>query len=167
MPDLFLFARPERKQQYLHVFGQRAERNTFEKMTGSIAKFNVILGAKPEELADLDKAAPQIESYLRWTAAPFGILTNGRCWGLYRQQSGGGRDYYEIDLINLLNAIQAGEQDDEAFSFFYHLFPKDAFPPAENLSDASDGAPYFLYQALGSSQLVTNYVSEQLPKEGF
>ena len=81
--DMFLFARPEKKQQYLHVFGQRAERNTFENMTGSIAKFNVIVEAKPEELADLDKAAPQIQSYLRRTAAPFGILTNGRCWQLY------------------------------------------------------------------------------------
>ena len=47
-------------------------------MTGSIAKFNVILEAKPEKLADLDKAAPQIQVYLRRTAARFGILTNGR-----------------------------------------------------------------------------------------
>ena len=62
-------------------------------------------------------------------------------------------------------------QDDEAlltaFSFFHEILRKDAFPPADDASDASDGAPYFLYQALRSSQLVTNYASEQLPKEGF
>ena len=115
-PDMFLFARPEKKQQYLHVFGQRAERNAFENMTGSIAKFNVILEAKPEKLAEMDRAAPLIQSYLRRTTAPFGNLTNGHCWGLYRQQSGSGHHYYEVNLINLLKAIQAGEQDDGAFS---------------------------------------------------
>ena len=67
----------------------------------------------------------------------------------------------------MLNAIQAGEQDDEAFSFIYDFFRKDTFPPADDACDASDGAPYFLYRAVGSSQLVTDYASEQLPKEGF
>ena len=127
-PDMFLFAHPEKKQQYLHVFGQIGQRNRFENMTGSIAKFNVVLEAKAEKLGDVEKAAPQIQWYLRRTTAPFGILTNGRCWRLCPRRGGSGCHYYEVDWIRLLKAIQVGEQDDEAFSFFYGI-PWSKKPP--------------------------------------
>ena len=133
-------------------------------MSGSIGTFNIILEAKAESEDDLDKHAPQIQSYLRRSTAPFGILTNGRRWRLYPQRGSSVRHYYEVDMIKLLDEIKAKQQDDDAFSFFYDMFRKDAFPPAV---DVQDGRTCFLDQAVASSQLVTNHASAQLPKEGF
>lgn len=67
----------------------------------------------------------QIVNYLTGTAVDWGILTNGRIWRLYyRQASSTATEFYEVDLVELLEA-----GDPEAFKRFWLFFRKEAFVP--------------------------------------
>lgn len=65
----------------------------------------------------------QIVNYLIGTGVDWGILTNGRIWRLYyRQASSTATEFYEVDLVELLES-----DDPEAFKYFWLFFRREAF----------------------------------------
>ncbi|MEA3400178.1 MAG: hypothetical protein U9R79_02935, partial [Armatimonadota bacterium] len=67
----------------------------------------------------------QISNYLYRSGVRWGILTNGRQWRLYEQDTArGGDTYYEVDLVDILSA---GDLED--FKYFYLFFRRDALLP--------------------------------------
>lgn len=66
----------------------------------------------------------QIVNYLTATKVNWGILTNGRIWRLYsRHVSGIATEYYEIDLVDIL------ENNPGDFKRFWLFFRRQAFTP--------------------------------------
>jgi len=65
----------------------------------------------------------QIVNYLVGTGVDWGILTNGRLWRLYyRQASSTATEFYEVDLVDLLES-----GDLEQFKYFWLFFRRQAF----------------------------------------
>ncbi|MGG6297972.1 Eco57I restriction-modification methylase domain-containing protein [Leptolyngbya sp. AN02str] len=65
----------------------------------------------------------QITNYLTGTGVDWGILTNGREWRLYyRQASSTATEFYQVDLVKLLEA-----NDLEQFKYFWLFFRRTAF----------------------------------------
>jgi Eco57I restriction-modification methylase/TaqI-like C-terminal specificity domain len=65
----------------------------------------------------------QISSYLTGTGVDWGILTNGCEWRLYyRQASSTATEFYQVDLVELLDAA-----DLEQFKYFWLFFRQAAF----------------------------------------
>jgi hypothetical protein len=79
--------------------------------------------------------ADQIAFYMRHTGVPWGILTNGRRWRLYHQETVEKQDrFYEVDLKDLADA-----NDPEAFLYFFAFFRRAAFAPALGEALTLDG----------------------------
>lgn len=107
----------------------------------------------------------QIDFYIRHTGLPWGILTNGRHWRLYHEDTSKNLDvYYEVDLPALIEQATApGATQDhvDAFKYFYLFFRKPAFigdPPWLDLvleesrfyeQGISDDLKEQVYEALG------------------
>src|SRR5205823_3906890 len=93
----------------------------------------------------------QIHFYIQHTGLPWGILTNGRLWRLYHQETAHKLDrYYEVDLPELL------EQGDPArFQYFLRFFERAAF---------ADG-PLALEGHLQASASYARSVSESLREQ--
>jgi hypothetical protein len=71
----------------------------------------------------------QMVNYLIGTGVDWGILTNGAVWRLYyRQASSTATEFYEVDLVSLLES-----GDLEAFKRFWLFFSREAF-----VKDAQD-----------------------------
>jgi len=65
----------------------------------------------------------QIFFYMLHSGLPWGILTNGRIWRLYHQDTAHKLDrYYEVDLVALLEA-----ESPAAFQYFSAFFAREAF----------------------------------------
>ncbi|XWK89584.1 MAG: Eco57I restriction-modification methylase domain-containing protein [Phormidium sp.] len=65
----------------------------------------------------------QITNYLTGTGVDWGILTNGREWRLYyRQASSTATEFYQVDLVELLEA-----EDLDQFKYFWLFFRQEAF----------------------------------------
>ncbi len=65
----------------------------------------------------------QIAGYLTGTGVDWGILTNGREWRLYyRQASSTATEFYQVDLVELLEG-----EDLEQFKYFWLFFRQKAF----------------------------------------
>ena len=65
----------------------------------------------------------QIASYLTGTGVDWGILTNGREWRLYyRQASSTATEFYQVDLVELLETANL-----EQFKYFWLFFRQAAF----------------------------------------
>ncbi|HEY9850829.1 MAG TPA: Eco57I restriction-modification methylase domain-containing protein [Leptolyngbyaceae cyanobacterium] len=65
----------------------------------------------------------QIASYLTGTGVDWGILTNGREWRLYyRQASSTATEFYQVDLVELLE-----DADLDKFKYFWLFFRQEAF----------------------------------------
>lgn len=72
----------------------------------------------------------QIFFYMLHSKLPWGILTNGRKWRLYHQDTAYKLDvYYEVDLPDLL-----ASDDVEHFLYFYLFFRRTAFTPTNPAS---------------------------------
>jgi hypothetical protein len=70
----------------------------------------------------------QIDVYLRATPPKWAILTNGRYWRLYHEDTSSKLDcYYEVDLPQLIRSAEASG-DLQPFKYFYHFFRREAFP---------------------------------------
>ena len=85
----------------------------------------------PGEDEDLSRVpADQIAFYMRHAGTPWGILTNGRRWRLYHQDSVERQDrFYEVDLKDLVEAAEPAP-----FLYFYAFFRRVAFaPPVDDL----------------------------------
>lgn len=92
----------------------------------------------------------QIARYLYHTNVRWGILTNGRLWRLYeREKSRGGGIFFEVDLIELL---EAGNPDH--FKWFYLFFRPQSF-------QAPDG-PCFVERVLEGSQRYAAQVGDHV-----
>jgi type I restriction-modification system DNA methylase subunit len=115
-----------------------------------------------------DRLSPswQIDYYLRMSGVKWGILTNGRLWRLYNQDTSFRLDIsYEIDLPRLLAA-----RDLEAFKYFYLFFRRQAFvPDAEGLCllDRVYQGSLEYAQAVGDDLKENVYKALRLLAEGF
>ena len=70
----------------------------------------------------------QIDNYLRATPPKWAILTNGRLWRLYHEDSSVSMDsYYEVNLPDLIARIEE-TGDLSIFKYFYLFFRREAFP---------------------------------------
>lgn len=69
----------------------------------------------------------QIDTYLRETAPEWAILTNGRRWRIYYQETSYRMDsYFEVDLVDIVS-----KDDLESFKYFYFIFRLEALLPDE------------------------------------
>ena len=94
----------------------------------------------------------QIWFYMLHSRLPWGILTNGRLWRLYHQDTAHKLEvYYEVDLPYLL------ESDDVTFFlYFYTFFRRAAF---------NDDTPLSLHQMLTTSTEYARGISESLRQQ--
>lgn len=106
----------------------------------------------------------QIDTYLRATPPRWAILTNGRYWRLYCEDTSyRGDSYYEVDLVKLIE----GENLDD-FKYFYLFFRRQAFArDGEVFLDKiySESADYA--RALGESLKENVYQAMRIISEGF
>jgi type I restriction-modification system DNA methylase subunit len=115
-----------------------------------------------------DRLSPswQIDYYLRMSGVKWGILTNGRLWRLYSQDTSFRLDInYEIDLPRLLAA-----RDLEAFKYFFLFFRRQAFvADAEGLRflDGVYQGSLEYAQAVGDDLKENVYKALRLLAEGF
>lgn len=108
--------------------------------------------------AQFDNRNPsfQIVNYLTGTGVDWGILTNGRIWRLYyRQASSTATEFYEVDLVELL---ESGDPD--AFKRFWLFFRKEAFVPGRH-------GVSFLDAVRQGSATYARKVSDQLKERVF
>jgi len=93
----------------------------------------------------------QIVNYLIGTRVDWGILTNGGAWRLYyREASSTATEFYETDLVELLQA-----DDPERFKYFWLFFRRDAF-----IKDAQDRN--FLERVHGGSATYAQVIGDRL-----
>ena len=115
-----------------------------------------------------DRLSPswQMDYYLRMSGVKWGILTNGRLWRLYNQDTSFRLDIcYEIDLPRLLAA-----KDLVTFKYFYLFFTRQAFvPDAEGLCflDRVYQGSLEYAQAVGGDLKENVYKALRLLAEGF
>jgi type I restriction-modification system DNA methylase subunit len=99
-------------------------------VVGDAKAWNVALDKSRQGKAKRDMANPsyQIDNYLRATPAKWAILTNGRMWRLYHEDTSVKMDcYYEVNLPELINRIEESG-DITLFKYFYLFFRLEAFP---------------------------------------
>jgi len=99
-------------------------------VVGDAKAWNVALDKSRQGKAQRDMANPsyQIDNYLRATPAKWAILTNGRMWRLYHEDTSVKMDcYYEVNLPDLINRIEESG-DITLFKYFYLFFRLEAFP---------------------------------------
>lgn len=79
-------------------------------------------------LREMTNPSFQIDNYLRATPPKWAILTNGRLWRLYHEDSSVSMDsYYEVNLPDLIARIEE-TGDLSIFKYFYLFFRREAFP---------------------------------------
>ena len=99
-------------------------------VVGDAKAWNVALDKSRQGKALRDMANPsyQIDNYLRATPAKWAILTNGRMWRLYHEDTSVKMDcYYEVNLPEMINRIEESG-DITLFKYFYLFFRLEAFP---------------------------------------
>jgi len=97
---------------------------------GDAKAWNVLLDKSRQGKAQREMTNPsfQIDVYLRATPPKWAILTNGRLWRLYHEDTSYKLDcYYEINLPELIDKIEK-TGDIAPFKYFYLFFRLDAFP---------------------------------------
>ncbi len=104
-------------------------------VVGDAKAWNVALDKSHQGKALRDMANPsyQIDNYLRATPAKWAILTNGRMWRLYHEDTSVKMDcYYEVNLPELINRIEESG-DITLFKYFYLFFRLEAFPKSRSV----------------------------------
>ena len=97
---------------------------------GDAKAWNVLLDKGRQGKANREMTNPsfQIDVYLRATPPKWAILTNGKLWRLYHEDTSVKMDcYYEVDLPELINKIDE-TGDINPFKYFYLFFRVEAFP---------------------------------------
>jgi len=129
-PDYAFFADKEALDEaYSHKRGS----DDFYKnavVVGDAKAWNVALDKSRQGKVLREAANPslQIDNYLRATPPKWAILTNGRLWRLYHEDTSFKLDcYYEVNLPELMEAVEKTGQL-EAFKYFYLFFRRQAFP---------------------------------------
>jgi len=108
----------------------------------------------------------QIDTYLRDTEPRWAILTNGRCWRIYFQDTSYKlNSYFEIDLVDIIN-----KDDLESFKYFYFFFRLEAFLPDERgknfLDQVYEGSIDYA-KKLGESLQENVYAALKILADGF
>jgi len=135
---------------------------------GDAKSLKVSLDKKRKGKASFEYQNPsfQIDTYLRETPPKWGILTNGRYWRLYNQETSYKLDnYYEIDLFQLLEA-----DDVENFKYFHLFFRLEAFLPSldgKNFLDRMYEGSITYARELGESLQENVYKAMKILAEGF
>jgi len=129
-PDYAFFPDKEALDEaYSH---KKSSKDFYKKsiIVGDAKAWNVALDKSRQGKALREMANPsfQIDNYLRATPPKWAILTNGRLWRLYHEDTSVKMDcYYEVDLPQLIEMIeQTG--DLTPFKYFYLFFRRQAFP---------------------------------------
>jgi type I restriction-modification system DNA methylase subunit len=97
---------------------------------GDAKAWNVLLdkGRQGKAHREMTNPSYQIDVYLRATPPKWAILTNGRLWRLYHEDTSFKMDcYYEVNLPVLINRIEE-TGDITLFKYFYLFFRLEAFP---------------------------------------
>jgi len=128
------------------------------------------LDTRGEEKRDFENPSYQIHRYLQETPTQWAVLTNGEKWRLYYGPTSHRLDsYYEIDLPELLDAVDRGS-DFEAFKEFYLFFRQEAFLPDQTgdsfLDDVYDESSIFA-EELGEDLQENIYEAIRVLAEGF
>ncbi len=129
-PDYAFFAdREALDEAYSHKRGS----DDFYKnavVVGDAKAWNVALDKSRQGKVLREAANPslQIDNYLRATPPKWAILTNGRLWRLYHEDTSVKLDcFYEVNLPELMETVErTGEM--EPFKYFYLFFRRQAFP---------------------------------------
>jgi len=128
-PDYALFA-DEKTKEEAYAYALRQEEQAFYARAVAVADakywerpLNEVRRDDPRDDFKNTNPSFQIVNYLIGTGVDWGILTNGRHWRLYsRQASSTATEFYEVDLVALLEA-----GDPEAFKRFWLFFRREAF----------------------------------------
>ena len=129
-PDYAFF--PDRKTLD-EAYSHKKDTEGFYKkavVVGDAKAWNVALDKSRQGKAQRDMANPsyQIDNYLRATPAKWAILTNGRMWRLYHEDTSVKMDcYYEVNLPEMISRIEKSG-DINLFKYFYLFFRLEAFP---------------------------------------
>lgn len=110
-----------------------------------------------------------VVSLLEKNLAPWAIVTNGRTWRLYSQQTHSrATNYYEIDLEEVLS--QTGPKSEtiaESFRYFWLLFRVQAFEPIIEERDGKEHKTSFLNRLLVESEGYAKELGERLKERVF
>jgi type I restriction-modification system DNA methylase subunit len=171
-PDYAFFADKEALDEaYSHKRGS----DDFYKnavVVGDAKAWNVALDKSRQGKVLRDAANPslQIDNYLRATPPKWAILTNGRLWRLYHEDTSVKLDcYYEVNLPELMETVErTGEL--EAFKYFYLFFRRQAFPEAplgSSFLDRVREESLAYAQKVGSDLQENVYRAMKILAEGF
>ncbi|HNX40660.1 MAG TPA: Eco57I restriction-modification methylase domain-containing protein, partial [Methanothrix sp.] len=100
-------------------------------VVGDAKAWNVALDKSRQGKVLREMANPsfQIDNYLRATPPKWAILTNGRLWRLYHEDTSVKMDcYYEVNLPQIIEMVEQADGDLTAFKYFYLFFRVQAFP---------------------------------------
>jgi len=129
-PDYAFFPDQETLEE---AYSHKKDSEDFYKnaiVVGDAKAWNVLLDKSRQGKAHREMTNPsfQIDVYLRATPPKWAILTNGRLWRLYHEDTSVKMDcYYEVNLPELINGIE--ETGNFAlFKYFYLFFRLEAFP---------------------------------------
>lgn len=129
-PDYAFF--PDQKTLE-EAYSKKKDAEDFYKksiVVGDAKAWNVALDKSRQGKAYREMTNPsfQIDVYLRATPPKWAILTNGRLWRLYHEDTSVKMDcYYEVDLPEIIRSINEGGKI-ENFKYFYLFFRLEAFP---------------------------------------
>ena len=129
-PDYAFFPDQETMEEaYSHKKGAE---NFYKKAiaVGDAKAWNVLLDKSRQGKAHREMTNPsfQIDVYLRATPPKWAILTNGRMWRLYHEDTSVKMDcYYEVNLPELINKIEE-TGDVNLFKYFFLFFRLESFP---------------------------------------
>jgi len=168
-PDYAFFGTDEERLKAKRDHDGQAEYFNKAIAVGDAKRWDRSLDKKDRSGRDsFDMLSPswQIDYYLRMSGVKWGILTNGRLWRLYSQDTSFRLDIcYEIDLPRLLAA-----KDLAVFKYFYLFFTREAFvPDAEGLCflDRVYQGSLEYAQAVGDDLKENVYKALRLLAEGF
>jgi hypothetical protein len=168
-PDYAFFGTDEERLKAKRDHDGQAEYFNKAIAVGDAKRWDRSLDKKERSGRDsFDMLSPswQIDYYLRMSGVKWGILTNGRLWRLYNQNTSFRLDIcYEIDVPRLLAA-----KDLETFKYFYLFFRRQAFvPDAEGLCflDRVYQGSLEYAQAVGDDLKENVYKALRLLAEGF
>jgi len=168
-PDYAFFGTDEERLRAKRDHDGQAEYFNKAIAIGDAKRWDRSLDKKERSGRDsFDMLSPswQIDHYLRMSGVHWGILTNGRLWRLYNQETSFRLDIcYEIDLPRLLAA-----KDLETFKYFYLFFRHQAFVPDSEglcfLDRVYQGSLEYA-QAVGDDLKENVYKALRLLAEGF
>lgn len=166
-PD-YAFFPDDKTRREAHL--NKGERDFYNKAVavGDAKSWDKPLDKKTGRGAAFEDQNPsfQIDTYLRETAPRWAILTNGRCWRIYFQETSYKlNSYFEVELVDIVK-----KNDLESFKYFYFFFRLEAFLTDErgrNFLDQVYGGSVDYARELGEGLQENVYKALKILAEGF